>query len=90
MELTAVLTHAEEGGYVALNHEAGTTTQGETGACACLSYRISRALRFRTPWSGSDFRKCARAEAMSLIGTLAGLLRQAEVTAEEFMRALRK
>ena len=30
MELTAVLTSAEEGGYVALNPETGTTTQGET------------------------------------------------------------
>lgn len=30
MELTAVLTHAEEGGYIALNPETGTTTQGET------------------------------------------------------------
>lgn len=30
MELTAVLTPAEEGGYVALNPETGTTTQGET------------------------------------------------------------
>ena len=30
MELTAVLTHAEEGGYLALNPETGTTTQGET------------------------------------------------------------
>ncbi|MDP1610154.1 MAG: type II toxin-antitoxin system HicB family antitoxin [Sulfuritalea sp.] len=30
MELTAVLTLAEEGGYVALNPETGTTTQGET------------------------------------------------------------
>ncbi|MEF8732487.1 MAG: type II toxin-antitoxin system HicB family antitoxin [Candidatus Accumulibacter meliphilus] len=30
MELTAVLTPAEEGGYVALNSETGTTTQGET------------------------------------------------------------
>ena len=29
-ELTAVLTPAEEGGFVALNHETGTTTQGET------------------------------------------------------------
>ena len=28
MELTAVLTHAEEGGFVALNPETGTTTQG--------------------------------------------------------------
>jgi predicted RNase H-like HicB family nuclease len=30
MELTAVLAPAEEGGYVALNPETGTTTQGET------------------------------------------------------------
>ena len=30
MELTAVLTRAEEGGFVALNPETGTTTQGET------------------------------------------------------------
>lgn len=30
MELTAVLTHAEEGGFIALNPETGTTTQGET------------------------------------------------------------
>lgn len=30
MELTAVLTPAEEVGYVALNPETGTTTQGET------------------------------------------------------------
>ena len=29
-ELTAVLTHAEEGGFVALNPETGTATQGET------------------------------------------------------------
>ena len=30
MEMTAILTPAEEGGYVALNPETGTTTQGET------------------------------------------------------------
>ena len=30
MELTAVLTPSDEGGYVALNPETGTTTQGET------------------------------------------------------------
>lgn len=30
MELTAVLTPASEGGYVAFNPETGTTTQGET------------------------------------------------------------
>jgi predicted RNase H-like HicB family nuclease len=30
MELTAVLMRAEEGGYIALNPETGTTTQGES------------------------------------------------------------
>jgi predicted RNase H-like HicB family nuclease len=30
MELTAVLIHAEEGGFVAMNPETGTTTQAET------------------------------------------------------------
>lgn len=30
MELTAVLTPAVEGGYIALNPETGTTTQGES------------------------------------------------------------
>ncbi|SDB59333.1 hypothetical protein SAMN05660653_03031 [Desulfonatronum thiosulfatophilum] len=30
MELSAVLTPAPEGGYVAVNPETGTTTQGET------------------------------------------------------------
>jgi len=30
MELSAILTQASEGGYVAFNPETGTTTQGET------------------------------------------------------------
>jgi predicted RNase H-like HicB family nuclease len=30
MQFTAVLTEAEEGGFIALNPETGTTTQGET------------------------------------------------------------
>ena len=30
MHLTAVITPAEEGGYVAMNPETGTTTQGDT------------------------------------------------------------
>ena len=30
MELSEVLTPAQEGGYVAFNPETGTTTQGET------------------------------------------------------------
>lgn len=44
MELTAVLTPAEEGGYVALNPETGTTTQGETFEEAVASLREATAL----------------------------------------------
>ena len=44
MELTAVLTHAEEGGYVALNPETGTTTQGETVEEAVANLQDATAL----------------------------------------------
>jgi predicted RNase H-like HicB family nuclease len=44
MELTAVLTPAEEGGYVALNPETGTTTQGETVEAALANLREATAL----------------------------------------------
>jgi len=44
MELTAVLTPAEEGGYVALNPETGTTTQGETVEQAVANLREATAL----------------------------------------------
>ena len=44
MHLTAVLTHAEEGGYVALNPETGTTTQGETIEEAIANLREATAL----------------------------------------------
>lgn len=39
MQVTAVLTPAEEGGYVAFNPETGTTTQGETVEEALLALR---------------------------------------------------
>ncbi len=44
MELTAVLTHAEEGGYIALNPETGTTTQGETVEAAIANLTDATAL----------------------------------------------
>lgn len=44
MELTAVLTPAEEGGYVALNPETGTTTQGETVEEAIVNLQEATAL----------------------------------------------
>jgi predicted RNase H-like HicB family nuclease len=44
MELTAVLAPAEEGGYVALNPETGTTTQGETVEEALANLQEATAL----------------------------------------------
>jgi predicted RNase H-like HicB family nuclease len=44
MELTAVLTPAEEGGFVALNPETGTTTQGETIEEAVANLREATGL----------------------------------------------
>ena len=44
MELTAVLTHADEGGFVALNPETGTTTQGETVEEAVANLKEATAL----------------------------------------------
>ncbi len=44
MELTAVLTPAEEGGFVALNPETGTCTQGETVEEAVANLREATTL----------------------------------------------
>lgn len=44
MQLTAVLTQAEEGGFIALNPETGTTTQGETLDEALLNLQEATAL----------------------------------------------
>ena len=44
MELTAVLTPAEEGTFIALNPETGTTTQGETVEEAVANLREATAL----------------------------------------------
>jgi predicted RNase H-like HicB family nuclease len=44
MELTAVLTPAEDGGYIALNPETGTTTQGETVEEALANLKEATAL----------------------------------------------
>lgn len=55
MELTAVLTPAEEGGYIALNPETGTTTQGETVEEAVDNLKEATALylsEFPMPASG--------------------------------------
>jgi predicted RNase H-like HicB family nuclease len=39
MQVTAILTPAEEGGYVAFNPETGTTTQGDTVEDALANLR---------------------------------------------------
>jgi predicted RNase H-like HicB family nuclease len=44
MTLTAILTPAPEGGYVALNPETGTTTQGETVAEALANLKEATEL----------------------------------------------
>ena len=44
MQMTAVLTPAEEGGFVALNPETGTTTQGETVEEAIANLKEATAL----------------------------------------------
>ncbi len=44
MELSAVLTPAPEGGYVAFNPETGTTTQGETVEEALTNLREATEL----------------------------------------------
>jgi len=44
MELTAVLSPAEEGGFVALNPGTGGTTQGETIEEAAANRREAAAL----------------------------------------------
>ena len=44
MELTAVLTPAEEGGFIAFNPETGTTTQGETVEEAVANLKEATAL----------------------------------------------
>jgi len=44
MQLTAVLTQAEEGGFIAMNPETGTTTEGETINEALNNLRDATAL----------------------------------------------
>lgn len=44
MDLTAVLTPAEEGGYVAFNPETGTTTEGESIEEALANLREATSL----------------------------------------------
>ena len=58
MQVTAVLTPAEEVGYVAFNPETGTTTQGDTveGAVANLREAVELYLEeFPIKFGGAPF-----------------------------------
>ena len=44
MQLTAVIMHADEGGFVAMSSETGTTTQGETIEAAISNLREATAV----------------------------------------------
>lgn len=140
MELTAVVTAAEEGGFVALNPETGTTSQGETLDEAIANLQEATALYLEefpqaqgchavvttfnlseSAWApeGLGCRDHPDAGAARLragatarrrgshvvlrrglqgcvvplhkelkTGTLAGILRQAEVSADEFIETL--
>jgi len=44
MQMTAVITPAEEGGFVALNPETGTTSQGDTVEEAIANLREATSL----------------------------------------------
>lgn len=75
MEFTAVLTPAEEGGYIALNPETGTTTQGETIEEAVANLKEATTLylsEFPMPAPGhpvvTTFSISTRAEATPNIG----------------------
>jgi predicted RNase H-like HicB family nuclease len=45
--LTVVLAAAEEGGFIALNPETGTTTKGETIAEAVQNLKEARAFIYK-------------------------------------------
>ena len=61
MILSAVITEAEEGGYVAYNPETGTTTQGETFDEAVAHLREATELyleEFPMPWQRPAILTC--------------------------------
>jgi predicted RNase H-like HicB family nuclease len=58
MQMTAVLTAAADGGYVALNPETGTTTQGDTVESALANLKEATELYLEvvtTPIFGKSF-----------------------------------
>jgi predicted RNase H-like HicB family nuclease len=91
MELTAVLTPAPEGGFVALNPETGSTSQGETVEEAVANLRDATALyleEFPLPSTTETVGCVVPLHPELKMGTLASVLRQAQVAPEEFLRAL--
>ncbi|MDQ3245594.1 MAG: type II toxin-antitoxin system HicB family antitoxin [Pseudomonadota bacterium] len=57
MQATAILTPAQEGGYIAFNPETGSTSQGETIDEALASLRAAELFleEFPTKVSGASF-----------------------------------
>jgi|GEM_PF-85719 len=96
MTLTAILTQDPDGGYVALNPETGTTTQGETVEEALaqkfpISFRhvvfsvVARASRLRRESDSAWMRKRdARATENGEVLALANLKEATELYLEEF------
>ncbi len=74
MQVTAVLTPAKEGGFVAYNPETGTTSQGDTieeaianlreAVPECPSCRFFRVATSWRRWNGSTSSRCASAAVM--------------------------
>ena len=60
MQLTAVLTHAEEGGYIAFNPETGTTTQGESIEEALHNLQEATTLYLEEPGRVGKSSSCPR------------------------------
>ncbi len=84
MELTAVLTPAEEGGYVALNPETGTTTQGETVEEAVTNLQEATALYL------SEFPLASRGHPVVTTFSCRPMPKLPRVSGAEALKALQK
>jgi predicted RNase H-like HicB family nuclease len=91
MELTAVLTPAEEGGFVALNPETGTTTQGETVEEAVANLKQATAMylsEFSLPATGHPFVTVFTVPEPSFERTASGALRAPPAAAQLLLQGL--
>ena len=89
MDLTAVLTPAEEGGFVALNPETGTTTQGDSIEDAIANLKEATSLylcEFPIVTRGHSVVTIPMQPALE-VGLLTRLLKHAEVGTDESLSA---